>query len=126
MVYNDKRIFNVQLSLTFISICFQPKGGVKKGEIFQSPVLNLDSTSVFDPTGRTKRLTDMHTPDNQWRSGFFNIFAHGILHPMTINSFLCTHGEFYALTQLIPTNMNYLISSICDILCCSESGSSND
>lgn len=74
---------------------YQPKGGVKKGQIFQSPVLHIDSKSVFDPTGRTKRLTDMHTPSSQWRSGVCSIYSHGVFHPMAVNSLLCTYGKLF-------------------------------
>jgi len=72
---------------------------VKKGQVFESLALALDSTSIFDPTGRVKRLIDMNAPSSQWRDGLFNIFEHGILHPMFLTSFLCTHGKQYFLVN---------------------------
>lgn len=76
----------------------QPKGGVKKGEVFKSVALNIDSTSAFDPTGRMKRMTEMHAPAFQWRDNLFNIFANGICHPMALNSFFCTHGKAFGIS----------------------------
>jgi len=64
-----------------------PPGGVKKGEIFESVVLGIDSVSTLDPTGRVKRFVNMNTPMMRWRDTLFDCFAYGLFHPMVMNSF---------------------------------------
>ena len=79
--------------LSYHIISIQPKGGVKKGEIFKSPALRMESECVHDPTGRVKRLVDMNSPSEHWRDGLFEIFANGPFHPMCLTSLFCTHGK---------------------------------
>jgi len=68
-----------------------PKGGVKKGQVFKSYQIDIDSTSVHEPPGRIKRRIDMDIPMERWRHKLFDCFSYGVLHPMLINSFCCPH-----------------------------------
>jgi len=91
----DSHLFNfISYHIEIYINAIQPKGGVKKGEIFKSPALNMESESVHDPTGRVKRMVDMNAPCAHWRDGLFDIFANGLFHPMLLTSFFCTHGEY--------------------------------
>jgi hypothetical protein len=55
-----------------------PKGGVKKGQIFDYNA--IEEKQMFIPLGR-------------WRYPIFSCCVHGIIHPMCCNGFLCPQGK---------------------------------
>ena len=80
----------------------------------------MESMSVLDPAGRTKRLVDMNSPSEQWRDNLFNMFANGILHPMALLSIFAPHGKIS-----MPTT-SFLKNTADTLFSCSFSRTNHD
>ena len=71
-----------------------PKGGVQKGDLFVTPMLNPSGASkqvvVYECT-----LDSMEIPRGRWRDGFCSCFRD----PLCLLSFSCPHGKFQKSTD---------------------------
>jgi len=79
-----------------IFMAIVPKGGVEKGEIFESPI--VDPKSKLESRSRNKVTVDMQIPRMKWRDGLYSCLSYGLLHPLLLNSFFCPQ---VALAQII-------------------------
>jgi hypothetical protein len=70
-----------------IFVAIVPPGGVKKGEIFNSYMTSLDPQGGIMSNAPIRRYYDMNIPQYRWRDGIGNLCAHGLCHPILLNSF---------------------------------------
>jgi len=88
-----------------------PKGGVRKGQIFTSPVLGSDNDRQYTKMKSNNSLLSdskkwmnehknakMVTPIGYWRNNIWDCLSDGIDHPMLLNSCFCPH---IALAQIM-------------------------
>jgi hypothetical protein len=92
-----------------------PKGGVSKGEVFESTVTDWRATK-YQETG---------IPHHHWRDGLFDCFRHGIDHPALWTSFIFAPSTLIlsSLCALSPPSSSTSNLSFCS--CAHTSDGSN-
>lgn len=85
----------------------QPQGGVKKGEMFKSPILDVEGEEPFNFENQTEGMdiSDLNPSSSyghdQWNYNLLDCTDD----PLFFSTFLCPHGKFAKDTIFTPSNL---------------------